>query len=112
MYEEIRNLKELEQVLKSNIIVDRVQHLLTKSKEKFKIKRKDDELFWLGKVNQKKLLMLSAKAALYEASNMNLFTSKPSLQTRFTFSDKQSYIYLTTKLSYIHSMLIYAYPNT
>ena len=87
-------MKKLEQDLKSNFNVDRVQQLLTNFQEIFKIKRKYDELFWLGKVNQKKLLMLSEKAALYEASNVNLFTSKPSLQTRFAFSDKQSYIYL------------------
>ncbi|GJR53267.1 kinase-like domain, phloem protein 2-like protein [Tanacetum coccineum] len=74
--------KEPEQVLKSNHL-DSVQQLTTNFEEIFKIKRNYDELFWLGNVNQKKLLMLSAKASLYEALNVSLFTSKPSLQTRF-----------------------------
>ncbi|GJW77849.1 kinase-like domain, phloem protein 2-like protein [Tanacetum coccineum] len=81
--EEIGKLKEVQQVLKSNYNVDQVQQLPTNFEEIFKICRNYDELFWLGEVDQKKLLVLSAKAALYKFSNVDLFTSKPSSQSRF-----------------------------
>nr|GFB00679.1 protein kinase-like domain, phloem protein 2-like protein [Tanacetum cinerariifolium] len=60
-----------------------VQQLPTNFEKIFKISRNYDELFWLGEVNGKKLLMLSAKEALYKSSNVNLFTSIPSAQSRF-----------------------------
>nr|GFD24964.1 protein kinase-like domain, phloem protein 2-like protein [Tanacetum cinerariifolium] len=61
---------------------DQVLQLPTNFEEIFKISG-NYELFWLGEVNGKKLLMLSAKAALYKFSNVNLFTSRPSAQSRF-----------------------------
>ncbi|GJW30434.1 kinase-like domain, phloem protein 2-like protein [Tanacetum coccineum] len=81
-YEESRKLKEVE-VLKSNFSVDQVQQLPTKFEEIFKIHDNYDELFWLGEVNGKKLLVLSPKAALYKFSNVDLFTSIQSAESRF-----------------------------
>ncbi|GJV56059.1 kinase-like domain, phloem protein 2-like protein [Tanacetum coccineum] len=48
-----------------------------------KIYRNYDKLFWLGEVEGKKFLVLSAKAALYKFSNVDIFTSKPSAKSRF-----------------------------
>ncbi|GJZ59372.1 glutathione S-transferase T3-like protein [Tanacetum coccineum] len=58
-----------------------VQQLPTKFEEIFKICGNYDELFWLGEVDKKKLLVLSAKAALYKFSNADIFTSKPTAQS-------------------------------
>ncbi|GJS85833.1 hypothetical protein Tco_0752374 [Tanacetum coccineum] len=80
-HEESKKLKEVQQVLKSNFNVDQVQQLPTKFEEIFKIHGNYDELFWLGEVNGKKLLMLSPKAALYKFSNVDLFTSIPSAES-------------------------------
>ncbi|GKD95999.1 hypothetical protein Tco_1379896 [Tanacetum coccineum] len=77
-HEESKKLKEVQQVFKSNFNVDQVQPLPTKFEEIFKIHNNHDELFWLGEVNGKKFLVLSAKAALYKFSNVDLFTSIPS----------------------------------
>lgn len=82
-HEEIGKLKEVQQVFKSNFNMDQVQQLPTNFEEIFKICRNYDELFWLGEVNEKKLLVLSAKAVLYEFSNVDLFTSKPLDAFRF-----------------------------
>ena len=82
-HEEIGKLKEVQQVLKSNFNVDQVQQLPTNFEEIFKICRNYDELFWLGEVNKKKLLVLSAKAVLYKFSNVDLFTPKPLDESRF-----------------------------
>ncbi|GJZ09418.1 kinase-like domain, phloem protein 2-like protein, partial [Tanacetum coccineum] len=79
---EIGNLEEGNQVLKTNF-ADQVLQLPTNFEEIFKISGNYDELFWLGEVNGKKLLMVSAMAALYKFSNVNLFTSTPSAQSRF-----------------------------
>ncbi|PWA66487.1 Protein kinase, ATP binding site-containing protein [Artemisia annua] len=76
-HDDIGYLKEVQQVLKSNFNVDHVQQLPTE--EIFEIHNNYDELFWLGEVNGKKLLVLSAKAF----SDVDLFTSKPSAQSRF-----------------------------
>ena len=84
-HEEIGKLKDVQQVLESNFNVDRVQQLPTNFEEIFEIHRNYDELFWLGEVNGKKLLVVSAKAALYKFPNADLFTSKPSSQSRFAF---------------------------
>ena len=84
-HEEIGKLKEVNQVLKSNFDADQVQQLPTNFEEIFKIPRNYDELFWLGEVHGKKLLILSAKTALYKSLNVNLFTSTPSAQSRFAF---------------------------
>ena len=82
-HEEIGKLKEVQQVLKSDFNVGQVQQLPTNFEEIFKICRNYDELFWLGEVEGKKLLVLSAKAALYKFSNVDIFTSKPPAQSRF-----------------------------
>ncbi|GKC48228.1 kinase-like domain, phloem protein 2-like protein [Tanacetum coccineum] len=79
---EIGKLEEGNQVTETNF-ADQVLQLPTNFEEIFKISRNYDELFWLGEVNGKKLLMLSAKAALYKFSNVNLFTSTLSAQSRF-----------------------------
>lgn len=84
-HEEIGKLKEVQQVLKSNFEADQVQELPCNFEEIYKISRNYDELFWLGEVNGKKLLMLSAKAALCKSSNVNFLTSTPSAQSRFLF---------------------------
>ena len=89
-YEENRKLKEV-QVLKSNFNVDQVQQLPTNFEEIFKIHDNYDELFWLGEVNGKKLLVLSPKAALYKFSNVDLFTSIPSAESRFAFLNQFCY---------------------
>ena len=83
--EEIGKFKEVQQVLKSNFNAEQVQQLPTKFEEIFKKYGNRDELFWFGEVNGKKLLMLSAQAALHNFSNVDLFTSKPSTQSRFAF---------------------------
>ncbi|GJU69256.1 kinase-like domain, phloem protein 2-like protein [Tanacetum coccineum] len=82
-HEYIRKLKEVQQVLKSDFNVDQVQQLPTNFEEIFKVCRNYDELFWLGEVDGKKLLVLSAKAALYKFTNVDTFTSKPPTQSRF-----------------------------
>ena len=65
--------------------MDQVQKFPMNFEEMFKICGNYNESFWLGEVNEKKLLVLSAKAALYEFFNVDLFTSKPSPQSRFGF---------------------------
>nr|GEV53426.1 protein kinase-like domain, phloem protein 2-like protein [Tanacetum cinerariifolium] len=82
-HDEIGKLKEVQQVLKSDFNVDQVQKLPTNFEEIFKVCRNYDELFWSGEVDGKKLLVLSAKAALYTFSNMDSFTLKPPAQSRF-----------------------------
>ncbi|PWA93895.1 Protein kinase, ATP binding site-containing protein [Artemisia annua] len=82
-HEEIGKLKEVQQVLKSNFNMDLVQQLPSNFEEIFNTSRNYDELFWLGEVNEKKLLVLSAKAVLYKFSNVDLFTSKPLAESRF-----------------------------
>ncbi|GJZ69754.1 photosystem I P700 apoprotein A2, partial [Tanacetum coccineum] len=82
-HEEIGNLKEVQQVLKSDFNVDQVQRLPTNFEEIYKICRNYDELLWLGEVKGKKLLVLSAKAALYKFSNVDIVTLKPPAQSRF-----------------------------
>ena len=82
-HEEIGKMKEVQQVLKSDFNVGQAQQLPTNFEEIFKICRNYDDLFWLGEVEGKKLLVLSAKAALYKFSDVDIFTSKPSTQSRF-----------------------------
>ncbi|GJW92238.1 kinase-like domain, phloem protein 2-like protein [Tanacetum coccineum] len=82
-HEEIGKLKEVQQVLKTDFNVDQVQLLPTNFEEIFKVCRNYDELFWLGEVDGKKLLVLSAKEALYKFSNVDTFSSKPPAQSRF-----------------------------
>ncbi|GJR50146.1 kinase-like domain, phloem protein 2-like protein [Tanacetum coccineum] len=82
-HEEIGKLKEVQQVLKSDFNVGQAQQLPTNFEEIFKISRNYDDLFWLGEVEGKKLLVLSAKAALYKFSNVDIFTSKPPAESRF-----------------------------
>ncbi|GKD98750.1 kinase-like domain, phloem protein 2-like protein [Tanacetum coccineum] len=80
-YEEIIKLMEVPQVLKSNFNLDQVQQLPTE--EISKIPSNYDELLWMGKLNGKKFLVLSAKAAVYKFSNVDLFTLNPSAESRF-----------------------------
>ncbi|GKC66777.1 kinase-like domain, phloem protein 2-like protein, partial [Tanacetum coccineum] len=80
-HEEIGKLKEVQQVLKSDFNVGQAQQLPTNFEEIFKISRNYDDLFWLGEVEGKKLLVLSAKAALYKFSNVDIFTSKPPAES-------------------------------
>ncbi|GJX69084.1 kinase-like domain, phloem protein 2-like protein, partial [Tanacetum coccineum] len=82
-HEEITKLKEVQQVLKSDFNAGQAQQLPTNFKEIFKICRNYDDMFWLGEVEGNKLLVLSAKAALYTFSNVDIFTSKPPAQSRF-----------------------------
>ncbi|GJT38373.1 kinase-like domain, phloem protein 2-like protein [Tanacetum coccineum] len=62
--------------------IDKVKRLPTNFEKIFKLCRNYDELFWWGEVDKKKLLVLLAKAALYKISNVDLFTSKPSTESR------------------------------
>ncbi|CAH1442269.1 unnamed protein product [Lactuca virosa] len=73
--EEIKVLKETQQVLKSNSNVDQVQQLLPTSEEVEKV-------ISLKEKNKKKHYMLLAKEALYESSNAKLFNSIDSTQSR------------------------------
>ncbi|GJR15417.1 kinase-like domain, phloem protein 2-like protein [Tanacetum coccineum] len=82
-HEEIGKLKEVQQVLKSDLNMYQLQQLPTNFEEIFKVCRNYDELFWLGEVEGKKLLVLSAKAALYKFSIVDTFASKPPAQSRF-----------------------------
>nr|GEV93596.1 protein kinase-like domain, phloem protein 2-like protein [Tanacetum cinerariifolium] len=82
-HEKFCKLKNVQQVLKSNINMDQVQQLPINFKEIFEAYKNYEELFWLGEVNGKKLLMVSAKASLYKSSNANNFTSIQSSQSRF-----------------------------
>nr|GFC40093.1 protein kinase-like domain, phloem protein 2-like protein [Tanacetum cinerariifolium] len=77
-HEGVGKLIEVPEVLKSNFNVDWVHQLPTDFKEIFKINRNYEELFWLGNIDRMKLLIVSAKAALYNVSNGHLFTSKSS----------------------------------
>ncbi|GKB86529.1 protein kinase, ATP binding site-containing protein [Tanacetum coccineum] len=91
-HEESKKLKEVQQVFKSNFNVDQVQPLPTKFEEIFKIHNNHDELFWLSEVNGKKFLVLSAKAALYKFSNVDLFTSIPSAESSKIYKDVYEFL--------------------
>ncbi|GKC34806.1 hypothetical protein Tco_1047190 [Tanacetum coccineum] len=65
-HEQIAKLKEVQQVLKSDFNAGQAQQLPTNFEEIYKICRNYDDLFWLGEVEGKKLLVLSAKAAFHE----------------------------------------------
>ncbi|GJV32649.1 kinase-like domain, phloem protein 2-like protein [Tanacetum coccineum] len=78
-HENIIKLMEGQQVLKSNFNLDQVQQLPTNFEEIFKIHKNYDELFWLGEVNGKKLLVLSAKATLYKFSDISLTDDRYSI---------------------------------
>jgi hypothetical protein len=76
-HDEIGKLEEVPRFLKSNFILDELQQFPTKFNTNY------DKVFWLGKVNGKKLFMISAKTALHKSSNVNLFSSIPSAHSRF-----------------------------
>ncbi|GJW17080.1 kinase-like domain, phloem protein 2-like protein [Tanacetum coccineum] len=80
--EEIGKLEEAAQVLKSNFGVYQLQQLPTKLKDIFKKYTNSEDMFWLGKVNGKKLLMLSAKATIFKFSDVNLYSSRTSIHCR------------------------------
>ncbi|GKB45005.1 kinase-like domain, phloem protein 2-like protein, partial [Tanacetum coccineum] len=84
-HEGIRTLTEVQEVLKSNFNLDRVRPLPTDFREIFKLNINYEELFWLGNIDRLKLLIVSAKAALYNVSNEHLFASKTISQSRFAF---------------------------
>ena len=90
-HEGIGKLAEVQQVLKSNFDMDRVRQLPTDFKEIFKIDRNYEELFWLGNIDRMKLLIVSAKAALYNVFKEHLFTSKSISQSRFAFLNQLCY---------------------
>ncbi|GKE59191.1 hypothetical protein Tco_1498376, partial [Tanacetum coccineum] len=75
--EDVGKLEEAPQVLKSNFGLDELQQLPTKFKDI------SEDIFWLGKVNGKKLLMLSAKATIFKFSDVNLYSSRRSLEYIF-----------------------------
>ncbi|PWA74801.1 protein kinase-like domain, Phloem protein 2-like protein [Artemisia annua] len=77
-HDNIGMFNEVPQVLKSNFSLGQLKQLPTKFKEIFKKYTNYDELFWLGNVNGKNFLMLSAKAAIYKFSNVNLYSSRRS----------------------------------
>ncbi|CAH1442237.1 unnamed protein product [Lactuca virosa] len=85
-HEETDEIQEVQQVLKSDSNVNLMQQLPTNLEEIFKRSENEDgdeKLFLLNEVNGKKYLMLSAKAALYNYSDVKLFKTKPSIQSRF-----------------------------
>ncbi|GJY21903.1 kinase-like domain, phloem protein 2-like protein [Tanacetum coccineum] len=88
-HDEIGKLKEVPRVLKLNFILDQLQQLPTTLKQIFKYTNYD-KLFWLGKVNGKKLFMISAKSALHKSSNVNLFSLIPSAHSRLSVEDSLS----------------------
>ncbi|GJX25675.1 RNA-directed DNA polymerase, eukaryota [Tanacetum coccineum] len=71
--EDIGNLEEVPQVLKSYFSVDQ---LPAKFKDIFKKYTKYEDLFWFGNVNGKKILMLSAKATIPKYSDAKLYSSR------------------------------------
>ncbi|GJW52442.1 kinase-like domain, phloem protein 2-like protein [Tanacetum coccineum] len=81
-HDEIGKLKEVPHVLESNFILDQLQQLPTKLKRIFEYTNYD-KLFWLGKVNGKKLFMISAKTALHNSSNVKQFRTIPLAHSRF-----------------------------
>nr|GEX35712.1 protein kinase-like domain, phloem protein 2-like protein [Tanacetum cinerariifolium] len=81
--EDIGKLEEAPQVLISNFSVDQLQQLPTKFKDIFKKYTNSEDMFWLRKVNVKKLLMLSAKASIFNFSDVNLYSSRRSIHCRF-----------------------------
>ncbi|CAI9260025.1 unnamed protein product [Lactuca saligna] len=84
-HEDIQELNEVQQILKSDSNMDVLQ-LPTKHEEMVMRPKNidnDEQLFWLREVNGKKHLTLSAKAALYDYSDVKLFKTKPSAQSRF-----------------------------
>ncbi|GKB98899.1 kinase-like domain, phloem protein 2-like protein [Tanacetum coccineum] len=81
-HDETGKLMEVPCVMKSNFILDQLQQLPTMFKRIFKYTNYD-KFFWLGKVNGKKLFMISSKIALHKSSNVNIFRSIPSAHSRF-----------------------------
>ncbi|KAJ0874375.1 putative phloem protein [Helianthus annuus] len=82
-HEGIKKVLEVQQVLKSNLD-EQVPQLSTNCEPTYKRSIDyEDGKFALSEVNGKRHLMLSAKAARYNFSNVKLFTIKPSSQSRF-----------------------------
>ncbi|KAK9058890.1 hypothetical protein SSX86_023734 [Deinandra increscens subsp. villosa] len=85
-HDETEKSKENQQVMKSILHVDQELPLPIESEEIYKKSENYDEgekLFSLSEVNGTKHLMLSAKAALYNISDLKLYKSKPSSESRF-----------------------------
>ncbi|KAI3737963.1 hypothetical protein L2E82_27981 [Cichorium intybus] len=90
-HEEIKELKETQQLLKSDINVDQVQHLPTNC-EKVENYDEGEKFFSLNEVNKKKHYMLSAKEALYRSSNVKLSDSVHSTPSRNIYSVPKKYL--------------------
>ncbi|KAK9058889.1 hypothetical protein SSX86_023733 [Deinandra increscens subsp. villosa] len=85
-HDETEKSKENQQFMKSILDVDQELQLPTESEEMFKESENYEEgekFFSLSEVNGTKHLMLSAKAALYNVSDLKLYKSKPSSESRF-----------------------------
>ncbi|KAI3738098.1 hypothetical protein L2E82_28116 [Cichorium intybus] len=85
-HEETDESKKVQQVSKSDSQLDSLQQSPTNHEEILKRSENYDDskkLFWLGEVKGKKHLMLSAKEALNNYSNAELFKMKPSTHSRF-----------------------------
>ncbi|XP_076910958.1 F-box protein At2g02240-like [Bidens hawaiensis] len=85
-HEDTENSREIQQVLESNSNLDQALQIPTKREMILKGSINYDygeELFSLNEVNGKKHLMLSAKAALYNTSNLDLFVPKQTPKSRF-----------------------------
>ncbi|KAI3826034.1 hypothetical protein L1987_00076 [Smallanthus sonchifolius] len=85
-HDEIGKSKEIQQVIETNSNMDHELQLPTKSVDIFKRSKNYDQgekLFTVSEVDGKKHLMLSAKAALYNFSDLKLFNSRPSADSRF-----------------------------
>ncbi|XP_076909557.1 F-box protein SKIP3-like [Bidens hawaiensis] len=78
--------REVQKVLVSNSNLDQLLQMPTKSEMILKGSINYDygeELVSLNEVNGKKHLMLSAKATLYNSSDLELFVTKPTPNSRF-----------------------------
>ncbi|KAL7618477.1 hypothetical protein Lser_V15G01736 [Lactuca serriola] len=85
-HEESKNLKEVQQVQKSNLNMDQVEQSPTNFGDlfwRFINYGKSEELVSQNKVNKKKSYMLPAKEVLYQSFDVKLFNSTPSAQSRF-----------------------------
>ncbi|XP_076881469.1 uncharacterized protein LOC143529594 [Bidens hawaiensis] len=85
-HEETEKSRKVQKVLESNSNLDQFLQMPTKSEMILKGSINYDygeELVSLNEVNGKKHLMLSAKAALYNSSDLELFVPKPTPKSRF-----------------------------
>ncbi|KAL8214566.1 hypothetical protein R6Q57_004015 [Mikania cordata] len=84
--EDIEDLKEVQQLKKSNSDLDHLHQSPTLNEEIFKRSENEDmveQLFSLSELNGKKHLMLSALKVLYNSPKLNPFCFKSSADSRF-----------------------------